>query len=98
MVEVLDGLITVYFEMHNLKAHLNVFKFSLQICWRHLVTGFNVQVVELDLEEVSRILDVKEVVPAEAQRDPGRDHCQQVLQHCPIERQGQTRIFKMIYF
>ena len=31
MVEVLDGLITVYFEMHNLKAHLNVFKFSLQI-------------------------------------------------------------------
>ena len=93
MVEVLDGLITVYFKMHNLKAHLNYLKFSLQICWRHLVTGFNVQVVELDLQEVGGILDVEEVVPAEAQRHPGRDHRQQVLQHRPIERQGQTKIW-----
>ena len=71
---------------------------SLQkIFWCHLVTRFNIQVVELDLEEVGRILDVEEVVPAKAQRDPGRDHCQQVLQHCPIERQGQARIFKMYF-
>ena len=58
----------------------------------HLVTGFNVQVVELDLQEVGGILDVEEVVSAEAQGHPGRDHRQQVLQHCPVERQGQTKI------
>ena len=70
---------------------------SLQkIFCRHLVTRFNIQVVELDLEEVGRILDVEEVVPAEAQRDPGRDHGQQVLQHCPIEGQRQAEIISGI--
>ena len=89
MVEVLDGLISVHFKMHNLHIRIDeCLKIPiLHGFWCHLVTWFHIQVVQLDLQEVGRILYVEEVVPAQAERDPGRDHSQQVLQHRPIERQ-----------
>ena len=64
----------------------------------YLVAGLDIQVAEFDLEEVGGVLDVEEVVPAETHGNPGGDHRQQVLQHGPVERQGQAEMIDMNIF
>ena len=64
----------------------------------YLVAGLDIQVAEFDLEKVGGVLDVEEVVPAETHGNPGGDHRQQVLQHGPVERQGQAEMIDMNVF
>ena len=64
----------------------------------YLVAGLDIQVAEFDLEKVGGVLHVEEVVPAETHGNPGGDHRQQVLQHGPVERQGQAEMIDMNNF
>ena len=76
---------------------MDVFKIPIKYGFQcHLVAWFNIQVVKLDLQEVCCILDIEEIFSAEAQRNPRGDHRQQVLQHRPIERQGQTAFLYLL--
>ena len=64
----------------------------------YLVARLDIQVAEFDLKKVGRVLHIEEVVPAETHGHPGGDHRQHVLQHGPVERQGQAEMIDMNVF
>ena len=53
----------------------------------NLIALLDPEVGQLDLKEVGGILDVEQVLPHQAEGDPGGQHRQQVLQHGAAERQ-----------